>query len=76
MKRNRIVWALVGCAAMGVSSLAGAQTTNRPDPNALQPPRAREGMRSPMFMTVATVFVVGLAVVGVGFMPSKRGHQD
>ena len=42
----------------------------------LRPPRPKPANRAPMAQSLATAVVLGGAVVFVGVMPTKRGHQD
>lgn len=42
----------------------------------LRPPRPKPASRAPIAQSLATAVVLAGAVVFVGVMPTKRGHQD
>ena len=42
----------------------------------LRPPRPKPANRAPIAQSLATAVVLAGAVVFVGVMPTKRGHQD
>ena len=61
-------------AALPASAAAqGAQDDPLLD---LRPPRPKPANRAPIAQSLATAVVLAGAVVFVGVMPTKRGHQD
>lgn len=61
-------------AALPESAAAqGAQNNPLQD---LRPPRPKPANRAPIAQSLATAVVLAGAVVFVGVMPTKRGHQD
>ncbi|MCH7960811.1 MAG: hypothetical protein IIC49_00615 [Planctomycetes bacterium] len=68
------VIALGVLAALPASAAAqGAQDDPLLD---LRPPRPKPASRAPIAQSLATAVVLAGAVVFVGVMPTKRGHQD
>ena len=56
---------------------AAAQGSAQDDPLLdLRPPRPKPANRAPIAQSLATAAVLAGAVVFVGVMPTKRGHQD
>jgi hypothetical protein len=72
---------LAGTLALGtltcVAAPVMAQPNNTNAENELAPPVPSPPRNPPSFlMGIAMAFVLGALVVGVNFIPSKRGHQD
>lgn len=72
---------LAGTLALGtltfVAAPVMAQQNNPAPENELSPPVPAPPRNPPSFlMGIAMAFVLGALVVGVNFIPSKRGHQD
>ncbi len=65
--------------ALGVLATlpAAAQGSAQDDPLLdLRPPKPKPANRAPIAQSLATAAVLAGAVVFVGVMPTKRGHQD
>ena len=73
--------AAVALIALGVLAALPARAATRgaaqDDPLLdLRPPRPKPASRAPIAQSLATAVVLAGAVVFVGVMPTKRGHQD
>lgn len=73
--------AAVALIALGVLATLPARAATRgaaqDDPLLdLRPPRPKPANRAPIAQSLATAVVLAGAVVFVGVMPTKRGHQD
>ncbi len=66
----------LGVLAMLPATVA-AQGAAQDDPLLdLRPPKPKPANRAPIAQSLATAVVLAGAVVFVGVMPTKRGHQD
>ena len=72
--------AAVALIALGVLAAlpesAAAQGAQNDPLLDLRPPRPQPASRAPIAQSLATAVVLAGAVVFVGVMPTKRGHQD
>jgi len=78
-RRAKNVVRAVAAVAILVLPLAplSAQPNNDKDPNKLEAPQPRPpGKPAGTFIGMLSAFVLGGLVIGVNFIPSKRGHQD
>ena len=76
MMRTRIVTTLIPAAMMVLGSAAWALAQTPKVEKILTPAVPPVGKSDTLWMPSVAAVLLALLVVGVNFIPSKRGHQD